>query len=790
MNYTVVPSIFTKKKEHKKVSYDDILHLVTDNMTNELYEVLDGKQYIKAYFDYDKKLFNCDDYRLEQKKAYINNIKLLQANGFNIDKICVLDSSSNNKISQHYIINDNNYYNNGLEFKDKKIKGTTLENIFDMSVYKDINSRQLFRCIYSNKKGEKRPLLPIKLYKDKIYTIDKKNVNISDYFVTVNKEFIPTNNNLTIENKDIDCTDELNDMFGLVNINWKTKKKIYNNKDCYMFTNDTYSCISDINHTHQNKGRSCLFLYKRSAVIKCFSHGNKKITKNDYPELDNIRVKVGFKKINKTIDSNFQILLDYILTLAKDNNYKKYNGYIYKPHSNGIPTLYEEYKDYRIFLNDLFDDRKSSMGSIYHSKVTLQSDLIKYLETYSNNELPFIKKDNNIYALNNIIINIDNVNITKVDSKDAIKYTAYKHLDLELNNDVLNMDFKEIKTPLFDKIVLHHIQDIKIYYIFLAMIGRLLYPIKKYDDWQVMVYLLGPANTGKSTILDIISALFDEGDIGTIQSNMEKTFGLQNIYEKRVIINTDTSKNIAKVLPKENLQKMISGESISIAFKGTKGITKKWNIPFIFAGNHHLPYYGNDGAITRRCGVIKIDKDIKERDSSIKYKILKQELGNILIRCVKAYKYYISVFNDKPFSDWYKLGINYFEDQKEEFKSENNLLYRFLNTCPDELKTNSSNVWIEYKENSFVNLETFKKSFNRYLDINHNKTDYKWSNVSDNDVLIKEGYKIKTIHICASCKKKANKGCCDNYSTKNRRKKKVIIGMVIRNDNDDVIFGS
>jgi len=37
------------------------------------------------------------------------------------------------------------------------------------------------------------------------------------------------------------------------------------------------------------------------------------------------------------------------------------------------------------------------------------------------------------------------------------------------------------------------------------MFGRLFFPVGKYDDWQVGIYLYGKTGTGKSKIVNLIS---------------------------------------------------------------------------------------------------------------------------------------------------------------------------------------------------------------------------------------------------------------------------------------------
>ncbi len=152
----------------------------------------------------------------------------------------------------------------------------------------------------------------------------------------------------------------------------------------------------------------------------------------------------------------------------------------------------------------------------------------------------------------------------------------------------------------------------------------------------------------------------------------------------------------------------------------------------------------------------------------------------------KAYFYYLEKFKDIVFEDWgRKYNIEYFDKARDEFKQESDILYAFLNAPPGANETKSSNIWIEHRENEITSLETFKKTFKTYAKIKHNNQNYRWSTTSDNATLISSGYEIINLKICASCGNKGEKGCCDNYSSGNRRNKVVIKNMIIRNGFDE-----
>jgi phage/plasmid-associated DNA primase len=87
------------------------------------------------------------------------------------------------------------------------------------------------------------------------------------------------------------------------------------------------------------------------------------------------------------------------------------------------------------------------------------------------------------------------------------------------------------------------------------MIGKLIYEIGEkvksfltksdiQERWELMAYLYGPPNAGKSTTLDIINALYMSSDIGFIASkkSFEEKFGFAQFLDKFIIVTKVKSK--------------------------------------------------------------------------------------------------------------------------------------------------------------------------------------------------------------------------------------------------------
>lgn len=570
-------------------------------------------------------------------------------------------------------------------------------------------------------------------------------------------------------------------------LNLDFKWDIEKNGDGFKLTHNSLKCINNHGTSHSGVNHSCLFINKGTSYINCFScKPAKKLLLKDYPELKNVKKFLGLideKKLasEDEFNNDFEILNYHMLEKAAEKKYKKEAGWILKA-VDGVPTHYEDYLEYGDYLDELFECKEIKEYKIYRKKVGHKHQLIDYLKTYNDIELRFIKRNPYIYSFNNGYFNIKTQEFKLFEKDKVYDFCSSIFIKKDFNIELLNTPFNKIKTPLFDKLLKYHIPDNEVYKIILGLIGRLFYQCKEFDNWQCMLFIKGQANTGKSTFLEIIENFFNIRDIGTIGENMEKTFGLQNLYNKRIVISTDIPAKLSEKLDKATLQKMISGEKVSIAIKNGDARTEDWKPSLLMAGNFLPDYEDSAGSVSRRFAIVDMGRKVIEKDASLKTKILENEIVALLVKFIKAYSYYLEKFNNVVFEDWgKKFNIDYFDKARDEFKQETDILYAFLTAPPGANETKSSNIWIEHRENEITSLDTFKKTFKTYAKIKHNNPNYRWSATSDNATLISSGYEILTLHICAACGKKAEKGCCDNFNRDNRRKKVVIKNMIIRN---------
>lgn len=273
------------------------------------------------------------------------------------------------------------------------------------------------------------------------------------------------------------------------------------------------------------------------------------------------------------------------------------------------------------------------------------------------------------------------------------------------------------------------------------------------DSWGFMLYLLGEAGCGKSLIIEILAECFVS--VGIINDSFEKKYGLSYLYNKDIVVCDDLPKKIHEILPQQTFQSMITNGLVSTAAKNKDAIQIKWTIPLLFAGNW-FPSYIDKGQISRRLLVANFEKNVYTQDTSLKQKILDNELPNFIYKCTLYYKELLQENYNKSIWD---ICPDYFKEQQEELRIERNPLYKFLleNTC--------------YEADSQISLNDIKTHFAGWLGKSVSKLDNgTFGQVNSN-------YVIGTMNICKSCKNRHKKGCCESYQRLNVSKTKIIINI-------------
>ena len=211
-------------------------------------------------------------------------------------------------------------------------------------------------------------------------------------------------------------------------------------------------------------------------------------------------------------------------------------------------------------------------------------------------------------------------------------------------------------------------------FIFLALgMGRNFYKVNELENWEMLTFLYGLANTGKSTIISTISEFFQHDEVARLGNNVEETFGLESIYNKKFAAASDVTKNFR--LGTGDLLSMTTGEMTAINRKNHLALHVKWFVPLFFAGNE-FPYRWVDkkGNLLRRFFIPDFLEKIV-RDNSIPRK-LKACRPTIYRLCNLAYLKLVHALG--PRGDLWSIMPQRFKDNRIHLLKNNSPLLAFI----------------------------------------------------------------------------------------------------------------
>lgn len=287
-----------------------------------------------------------------------------------------------------------------------------------------------------------------------------------------------------------------------------------------------------------------------------------------------------------------------------------------------------------------------------------------------------------------------------------------KYFDTDFKDYTHISDWYNIPTPHFQGIL--NYQDFPedvCRWMYALAIGRFLYEVGELDDWQVLVYLLGKAKTGKSTICaGVCKEIFDAQDVGTLSNNGEKKFGLSALYNKFAFVAPEVKENCS--LEQSEFQSMISGEVVSVAEKFKTAKSVKWTASSVWAGNQVPGYSDNSGSISRRLIVFEFINTVLHANTQLG-KLLRAEIP-LLIQ--KGNMAYLEAVNNHGTKDlWDNVIPEYFSRTSANVQEQSNSLVAFLN---------STHVCLTDKE-SITQHDAFIDAFNNFVRLN-NMQKAKW----------------------------------------------------------------
>lgn len=226
---------------------------------------------------------------------------------------------------------------------------------------------------------------------------------------------------------------------------------------------------------------------------------------------------------------------------------------------------------------------------------------------------------------------------------------AVRFFDVEFDPDTLTCArWQDIPTPLLDSVFIHQEFDSDTIDIVYAMLGRMLYPVGKYDQWQVVPFWKGVAGCGKSTVAAMVSNWFPPKFVSTITNNMEDKFGLAAIVDTYVCLCTEVTSKFP--LNRGVWQSMVTGEQIPVPRKFRDPLDQKWEVPLGMFGNELPPFDDKSGSVHRRMAIFAMRKtvDPSKADPTIQHR-LQADVARLLVKCNRAYRQLCGTYGAQGF---------------------------------------------------------------------------------------------------------------------------------------------
>ena len=238
-----------------------------------------------------------------------------------------------------------------------------------------------------------------------------------------------------------------------------------------------------------------------------------------------------------------------------------------------------------------------------------------------------------------------------------------------------------------------------------VMLGRLLYPLGAFDNWQCVPFVKGVAGSGKSCIAMIAKSFFEPDEVGILSSNCETKFGLSALAFKRAWMCLEAKRDMA--LPSADFQSMVSGEFVSVAVKNQTARVVKWQAPGIMCGNETPGWDNSQGSIARRIVPFIFRHPVRQEDSRPDLmSTIERELAALIVKCSAAYRIAAATAGD----DVWKNLPEYFKEERRVMQRGSDPLY---STIWDESRWD---LWIRSsggaeRESYYTRFEDFESEY-------------------------------------------------------------------------------
>jgi phage/plasmid-associated DNA primase len=545
----------------------------------------------------------------------------------------------------------------------------------------------------------------------------------------------------------VSLSQRINDILGIYETTWHVNKL---ENAAYQLIPKTRECMVQQGHIHTTDSHSCIYVYRTSVVCNCFSHGKKSM----YGVKSRLIREIFFDMAEDSSKGVMVKIVNELCYIAREQNLVRENGCVLRRVDNTYAyeyvDLYKNFVRYTLCDNMALKDRPQRFN-----------ELMIYMNNIDSVDFPFVKRNKRYLGFANGLLDIV--------SGELVNDHVLEHGVIPRHYINQNCDLEIMETPLLDKILRHQLESDEIYTYMLAFIGRLFYDVGQYDSFDIIPFIIGDSNTGKSTLVDIIRAMFYPNSVGVLDSSHEMVFGLQSKHNKELIVAPEITDRMAMQLASDMFKKMVCGELVNLPIKHSEATSVQWKVPMFMCGNKYINYNDDRGSISKRLAIFKFDKHVTHMDDSLRQQIIDKELAQIVVKSLSAYR---MLLEHAGISGFWSTCIDYFKETRDEMNQSTDYIYMFLTLGPDENAWSNKVMYFVKVNDQCMMLEDFKRKFINYMRFRHPNVKYKWD--QDLSAFKRLGYEIVYTKVCRACLQEARKNCCKNYDHANRSTRRII----------------
>lgn len=263
--------------------------------------------------------------------------------------------------------------------------------------------------------------------------------------------------------------------------------------------------------------------------------------------------------------------------------------------------------------------------------------------------------------------------------------------------------------------------------------------------------------------------------VAAVNDSFEPKFGMASLVDAKCIISPDTPEDIQNYLSAATFQSMASGEVTNLPIKYKVAKSMQWPVPSIWASNMPGRWKDKCGAIQRRIWYLLFGKLVLNRDTSLKVRIIEQELATLFTRCIL--KYFEKIEEVGSDDVWKHAPDNVLETKDN--------LSVFTNPLEDFLENGSNVYQIVFSPGVITPMSRLQQAYANFMEFGVHKR--KGACIGrDHYPLTKRGYKVVTQHLCKICGTKVSiKNCGDHYDRRNRTRRCVVENLEIIHTRDN-----